>query len=106
MSSTFLEVMPISSASTMPINTHFDQIEPLVIAMAHERTERLLGDALGQDGVLALAGELTRTNRGETGGVGRVGIAATSRVGLQELVELLDQHRFEGHLVLAEVVGE
>jgi hypothetical protein len=31
---------------------------------------------------------------------------AAGRVGLQELVELLDQYRLEGHLVLAEIVRE
>ena len=84
----------------------FHQIEPLVVAVAHDRTQRFLGNALGQDDMLALAGELADPRRGQARGVGGVAVATARGIGLQQLVELLDQHRLEGHLVLAEIVRE
>ena len=74
--------------------------------MAHHRSQRLLGDALGQDHLLAFVRELPRAHAGKTRGVRRVRVAAARSVGLQQLVELVDQHRLEGHLVLAEIVRE
>ena len=78
----------------------------MIVALAHDRAQRLLGDALRQNDMLALAGELAGTHRGKARGIGRVGVAAAGGIGLQQLVELLDQHRLEGHLALAEVVRE
>src|SRR5262249_31594601 len=40
------------------IERPFDDIEPLIVAMAHQRPERLLGNDLGQDDVVVSIGEL------------------------------------------------
>ena len=44
--------------------------------------------------------------RGQARGVGRVDVAAAGEEGGTDLVDLLDDHRLERHLVGAEVIGE
>ena len=81
-------------------------VEPAVVAVAHRRPERLLGDDLGQDHVLLGLRRARGARRDQAGVVGGVDVAAAGEVGVQHLVQLLDHHRLEGHLVRAEVVGE
>ena len=80
-------------------------VEPLVVAVAHRRAERLLGDDLRQDDVVVGIGE-PQPLAGETRGVGGVGVAAAGVVGLHRLGRGREGDGLELHLVGAEIVGE
>ena len=56
--------------------------------------------------VRACGGALAARVAAEARGVGGVDVAAAGEEGGADLVDLLDHHRLEGHLVGAEVVGE
>ena len=60
-------------------------VEPLVVAVAHRRAERLLRDDLRQHDVVVRLGEAQPLGV-EAGGVGGVGVAAAGVVGLERLV--------------------
>ena len=55
-------------------------VEPLVVALAHDRAERLLGDDLRQHDVIVGVGE-RQAGGVEARGVGRVGVAAPGVIG-------------------------
>src|SRR4051812_38329274 len=81
----------------------------LVVALAHRRTERLLGDDLRQDDEVLGLGRRRRVGgagRIEARRVGGVDVATAGIEGGADLLDLLDDHRLEAHLVGAEVVGE
>ena len=83
-----------------------DDVEPLVVAVAHHRPERLLRDDLGQDHVVGRVLGARPAHRHEARHVGGVDVAAAGEVGVGHLLELLDHHRLERHVVGAEVVGQ
>ena len=77
--------------------------------MAHGRRQRLLVDDLRQDDeVVGLGGRrhVGGTRRIEARGVRGVDVAAAGEEGGADLLDLLDDHRLEVHLLGAEVVGE
>src|SRR5436190_7607198 len=81
----------------------------LVVAVAHHRPERLLGDDLRQDQEVvegARRRHVGGARGGEARGVGGVDVAAAGEEGGADLVDLFDDHRLEGHLVGAEIVSE
>src|SRR3954468_1633271 len=80
-------------------------VEPLVVAVAHGRSERLLGDDFWQDDVVIDLGE-PEPLAGKAGGVGGVGVAAAGVVGLDGFGCRRKRHSLELHLVGAEIVGE
>ena len=55
--------------------------EELVVAAAHGRAERLLGDQLGQDHVVFGVARFLVAHRRQARGVGGVGLAAAGEVG-------------------------
>jgi hypothetical protein len=98
-SSTFFDVIPASSASIIAILGPAHDVLELVVAVAHDRSQRLLGDDLRQDDeVVGLGAGVGARVAYEARGVGRVDVAAAGRRRLRTLVDLFDQHRLEGHL--------
>ena len=70
-----------------------DDREPLVVTAAHRRSQRLLGNQLGQDHVVVgIAGFLV-AHRGQARGVRRVGLAAAGEEGLVGRFLRLEHHR-------------
>ncbi len=77
-SSTFSEVTPYSSAAMSAFSVQRTTSRPLVVALAHERAERLLGDDLRQDD--EVGGVLVGRAAGrEARGVGGVGVAGAGQ---------------------------
>ena len=108
-SSTFLELMPYSSASIMAYCVQRTMSANWLSPWRTDGSQRLLGDDLRQDDevILAWAAPARWRRAWRRGrGVGRVDVAAAGEEGGADLVDLLDDHRLEGHLVGAEVVGE
>src|SRR5690606_41519504 len=67
----------------------FDDVQPLVVALAHEGPQRLFGDDLGQHHVL-VGSEARAADRGQTGGIGAEHVAAPGGEGVHDFVELFD----------------
>ena len=80
-------------------------VAPYVVAVAHDGAEGLLRDDFGQDHVRVRVLEHGALGR-EAGAVRRVGVAAVGGVVLARLGRVLDDDRFELHLVAAEIVGQ
>ncbi len=80
-------------------------VEPLVVAVTHGRSERLLGDDVRQhDVVVGVHG--AKALAIERGSVGGVGVAAAGVIGLHRLVGGREGHRLQLHVVGAEEVGK
>ena len=78
---------------------------PVVVALAHRGAQRLFGDDLRQDDVIARIGQ-PQPLAVEAGRIRRVGIAAAGVIGLHRFVGGGEGHRLERHVVGAEIVGE
>ena len=78
-----------------PVN----DVEPLVVALAHHRAQRLLGDDLGEHDVVVRVGEAQALGV-EAGGVRRERVAPAALIRLQRIVG-----RGEGHRLVLDVVG-
>ncbi len=104
-SSTLAWVMPSFFGVEQRVIGPLDDVEPLVVALAHRRAERLLGDDLRQHDVVVRRGQ-RQADRIEAGLVGGVDVAAAGVVGGVDLLELLEDDRIVLHLVGLEVVGE
>ena len=82
-----------------------DDVEPLVVALAHGRSERLLGDDLGQHDMVVRRGQ-RQADAVEARLVGGVDVAAAGVIGGVDLFELFEDDRVVLHLVRLEIVGE
>ncbi len=106
MSSTLALVTPSSSASSSAKCGPLDDVGPLHVVAADDRSERLLGEGLGQDHVVVGVLELqAATRRGPTCRWcrRRSGRCHRRRVASGQLLE---DHRLVGDVVVLEVVGE
>jgi len=81
------------------------QVGEALVAVAHQRAERLLADHLGQDHVLGGVG-LGRARGREAGDVGGEGVAAAGGVCADHFLQPLDHHGAEIDVVGARPVGE
>src|SRR5690606_21300796 len=82
-----------------------DDVVELPVAAPHQRAERLLGDRLGEDHVVVLVRRL-QPRRRQPRDVGREHVAAAREERLLDLLQLVDHHRTERHLLGAEVVAQ
>src|SRR5689334_8788278 len=82
-----------------------DDLEPLVVAAPHRRTERLLRDHLGQDDVVVGLRRL-RASAGEVAHVGRVDLATAGKERARDRLGSVEDDRLVLHVVRAEVVGD
>ena len=97
--------MPSSSAFEQREIGPLDDVEPLVVALAHGRPERLLGDDLGQHDVVVRSRQ-RQADAVKAGLVGGVDVAAAGIIGGVDLFELLEDDRIVLDLVGLEIVGE
>ena len=80
-------------------------VEPLIVAMAHHRPERLLRDHFRQHDVIGRVGELQALGI-ELGDVGGEDVAAAGFIGLDGFVGGAERDHLVLHVVALEVVGE
>ncbi|MNE28118.1 hypothetical protein D3C80_1215480 [compost metagenome] len=80
--------------------------QPLVVAAAHQRAQRLLGDQVRQDGVLLGVLGFLGAYRGQARGVGGIGLAAAREIGGIGGIELVEHHGLQVELVDAREIGE
>src|ERR1700730_14133886 len=83
----------------------FDDIEPLIVAVANHRAERLFRDHLGKHGVIGRIGKL-QTLGIELGDVRGEDVAAPGLVGLDGFVGAAERDHLILHVVALEVIGE
>src|SRR6516225_4162032 len=88
------------------IDDPVDDVVPLLVAMAHDRGQRLLRDALGQDNVIVGFARPAGPLRGQSRGVTGNDIATARKKRREYLIDLLDDDRLELHLGLAEIVRQ
>ncbi|ENN86993.1 hypothetical protein RHSP_13702 [Rhizobium freirei PRF 81] len=82
-----------------------DDVEPLVVALADGRAERLLGDDLRQNDVVVRVLQ-RQAQRVEAGLVGGVDVATAGIVRGVDFLELVEDHRIVLEIVGLEIVGE
>ena len=83
-----------------------DDVVPLLVAVPHDRRQRLLRNAIGQDDIVFGIGRAPDALRRQGRAVTGHHIAAAREKRGINLVDLLDDDRLELHLVAAEIVGE
>jgi hypothetical protein len=80
--------------------------EPLVVAAAHHRPERLLGDQFGQDHVLLRILGFLVAHRGQSRGIGGVSDTTPGEVGTGRRLHFLEDHGLDVQVVGARIVGQ
>ena len=83
-----------------------DDVGPLLVALRHGWSQRLLGDDLGQDDVVVGVLGVVLADRGQARRVGGQRVAAAGEEGGVHLGDVLDDDRLVLHVVGTEVVGE
>ncbi|MNQ77655.1 hypothetical protein D3C85_925390 [compost metagenome] len=81
-------------------------VQPGIVALAHERTQRLLGNDLGQHDVIVGVLQLGDANRSQARRVRRKDVAAAGRERVDHFVEGLDHDGLVAHVVGARPIGQ